>query len=71
MKESLDGLSNAAGGLEPPGEQLFLAHLQPCARCERELAVHQATLAQLAYAPDAAGTGRRRRLRLPWAKMGR
>lgn len=40
--------------LEPEDEQIFLRHLGACARCERDLAVHTATLTHLAYAPDAA-----------------
>ena len=45
---------HALGALEPEDEQAFLSHLPACARCERDLAAHQATLAHLAYAPDAA-----------------
>ena len=45
---------HALSALEPEDEQLFLDHLAGCARCKRELAVHSATLAHLAYAPDAA-----------------
>lgn len=45
---------HALSALEPEDEQVFLGHLAGCARCERELAVHSATLAHLAYAPDAA-----------------
>lgn len=45
---------HALSALEPEDEQVFLQHLGACARCERELAVHNATLAQLAYAPDDA-----------------
>ena len=44
----------ALGALEPEDEQAFLAHLHGCARCERDLAAHQATLTHLAYASDAA-----------------
>lgn len=44
----------ALSALEPQDEQLFVAHLAGCASCERELRVHQETLAQLAYAPSAA-----------------
>jgi hypothetical protein len=43
----------ALHALEPDEEQVFLAHLAACARCERDLAEHDAMLAQLAYAPDA------------------
>lgn len=45
---------HALSALEPEDEQVFLQHLGACARCERDLAVHDATLAHLAYAPDAA-----------------
>jgi len=45
---------HALGALEPEDEQAFLGHLHACARCERDLAEHQATLTHLAYAPDAA-----------------
>ncbi|MBW3641048.1 MAG: anti-sigma factor [Actinobacteria bacterium] len=45
---------HALSALEPEDEQVFLQHLGACARCERELAVHDATLAHLAYAPDDA-----------------
>lgn len=45
---------HALSALEPEDEHAFLAHLSGCARCERELAVHAATLTHLAYAPDAA-----------------
>lgn len=45
---------HALGALEPQDEQAFLAHVVGCARCERDLAGHHATLAQLAYAPDPA-----------------
>jgi hypothetical protein len=45
---------HALHALEPEDEQTFLAHLTGCARCERDLAEHTATLAHLAYAPDAA-----------------
>lgn len=44
----------ALHALEPEDEQLFVAHLSACARCERVLSEHAAVLAQLAYAPDAA-----------------
>ena len=43
----------ALSALEPEDEQAFLRHLGGCARCERELAVHAATLTHLAYAADA------------------
>lgn len=45
---------HALHALEPEDEQLFLAHLAGCARCERDLDEHAAALAHLAYAPDAA-----------------
>ena len=45
---------HALHALEPEDEQVFVAHLSGCARCERDLAEHEATLAHLAYAPDAA-----------------
>lgn len=45
---------HALHALEPEDEQAFVAHLSGCARCERDLAEHQTTLAHLAYAPDAA-----------------
>lgn len=45
---------HALHALEPEDEQAFVAHLPGCARCERDLAEHEATLAHLAYAPDAA-----------------
>lgn len=45
---------HALHALEPEDEQVFTSHLEGCARCERDLAEHAATLAHLAYAPDAA-----------------
>lgn len=45
---------HALHALEPEDEQVFLLHLAGCARCERDLAEHETTLAHLAYAPDAA-----------------
>jgi hypothetical protein len=45
---------HALHALEPEDEQAFVAHLAGCARCERDLAEHQTTLAHLAYAPEAA-----------------
>lgn len=45
---------HALHALEPEDEQVFAAHLSECARCERDLADHEATLAHLAYAPEAA-----------------
>ena len=54
--ETYDELAagHALSALEPGDEQAFLTHLGGCARCERALAEHHATLAHLAYAPDAA-----------------
>jgi anti-sigma-K factor RskA len=43
----------ALHALEPDEEQVFRAHLASCARCERDVAEHEAMLAQLAYAPEA------------------
>ncbi len=43
---------HALGALEPQDEQRFLAHLPGCARCERALAEHLDTAAQLAYAAE-------------------
>lgn len=43
---------HALGALEPQDEQVFLAHLPSCARCESDLREHLATLTHLAYAPD-------------------
>lgn len=45
---------HALHALEPEEEQVFLEHLSGCSRCERDLADHRATLAHVAYAPDAA-----------------
>ena len=45
---------HALSALEPEDEQDFVSHLLECARCERELAEHEATLAHLAYAPEPA-----------------
>ena len=45
---------HALSALEPEDEQDFVTHLARCARCERELAEHEATLAHLAYAPEPA-----------------
>ena len=41
----------ALHALEPEDEQVFRTHLAGCARCERDIADHEATLAHLAYAP--------------------
>lgn len=43
----------ALSALEPADEQELLRHLPACAACERDLAVHQATLSHLAYAGEA------------------
>jgi hypothetical protein len=43
---------HALGALEPEDEHRFLDHLPGCARCERELAGHVDTAAQLAYAAE-------------------
>jgi Anti-sigma-K factor rskA len=40
---------HALDALEPEDEQRFLRHLAGCALCERELALHRDTAAQLAY----------------------
>ncbi|MEX2289897.1 MAG: anti-sigma factor [Mycobacteriales bacterium] len=45
---------HALHALEPEDEQVFRSHLEGCTRCERDLMEHAATLAHLAYAPDAA-----------------
>ena len=42
----------ALHALEPEEEHDFLSHLGSCARCERAVAVHDETLAHLAYATD-------------------
>jgi len=47
-------VGHALGALEPEDEQVFLTHVTACARCERDLADHLATLTHLAYAPDPA-----------------
>ena len=43
-------VGHALSALEPEEESRFLAHLASCARCERAVVEHQATLAQLAQA---------------------
>ena len=43
----------ALSALEPEDEQVFVQHLSGCARCERDMAMHTATLTHLAYAADA------------------
>ena len=58
MNESHEHYEELAAGyalvaLEPEDEQAFLAHLRSCAACERALARHLETAAQLAYAPEA------------------
>lgn len=42
----------ALHALEPEEEHDFLRHLGSCARCERDIAVHDEALAHLAYATD-------------------
>lgn len=44
----------ALHALEPEDEQVFRTHVTGCARCERDVAEHEATLAHLAYAPEVA-----------------
>lgn len=44
----------ALHALEPEDEQVFRTHVTGCARCERDVAEHEATLTHLAYAPEAA-----------------
>lgn len=53
----------ALDALEPQDEELFLAHVAGCARCERELAEHRATAAELAYGAGA--------VRVPEGMLGR
>lgn len=43
----------ALSALEPDEQARFTAHLSSCARCERDVAEHGATLAQLAHAAPA------------------
>lgn len=43
-------VGHALSALEPEEESRFLAHLASCARCERAVVEHQATLAHLAHA---------------------
>jgi hypothetical protein len=45
---------HALHALEPEDEQAFVTHAVGCARCERDLAEHEATLAQLAHAAEPA-----------------
>lgn len=47
-------VGHALSALEPADEQLFLAHLASCARCERDVAEHLETLGHLAYGVEAA-----------------
>jgi hypothetical protein len=42
-------VGHALSSLEPEDEQVFLAHLLGCARCERALTQHAETLAHFAY----------------------
>ena len=44
----------ALHALEPEDEQVFRTHVAGCARCERDVAEHEATLGHLAYAPEVA-----------------
>jgi len=46
-------VGHALSSLEPADEQVFLAHLPGCARCERDLVAHRETAAHLAYAAAA------------------
>ena len=45
-------VGHALSALEPEDEQVLLQHLPSCAACERELVMHQETLAQLAHVGD-------------------
>ena len=45
-------VGHALSALEPEDEQAFVAHVAGCARCERALDEHVATLAHLAYAAE-------------------
>lgn len=45
---------HALSALEPEEEELFLRHVATCVRCQRDVEEHRATLAHLAFAPDAA-----------------
>lgn len=45
-------VGHALSALEPEEEQRFVRHLAACARCERDVAEHQATMGHLAYATD-------------------
>ena len=47
-------VGHALSALEPEDEQLFLAHLPGCARCERDIAEHLETMGHLAYGVEAA-----------------
>ena len=53
---AFEGLAvgHALSALEPDEEQRFLAHLQTCARCERDVEEHRATMADLAYSVEDA-----------------
>ena len=46
-------VGHAFAALEPEDEQVFLAHLSGCARCEQAVAEHHQTLAELASTSDA------------------
>jgi hypothetical protein len=45
-------VGHALSALEPDEEQRFLAHLDSCARCRREVDEHLATAAHLAYSAE-------------------
>lgn len=47
-------VGHALSALEPGEEHAFLEHVRGCARCERDVAEHRATMAHLAYAVEAA-----------------
>ena len=46
-------VGHALSALEPDEQARFLLHLSSCARCEREVAEHSQTMAELAYAAPA------------------
>ena len=47
-------VGHALSALEPDEEQRFLAHLQTCAQCERDVEEHRETMAHLAYSLEDA-----------------
>lgn len=47
-------VGHALSALEPEDELALLRHLPTCAACERDLAIHQQTLAHLAHVVDQA-----------------